>query len=75
MMNINEISKLLADEADYLLEYKCKTVTKDRLHLPGPDFVDRVWSISDRSNRVLGSLQRLLNHGHLAGTGYLSVLP
>ena len=74
-MDISEISELLADDADYLLAHKSKTVTKDLLHLPGPDFVDRVWVVSDRPNRVLGSLQTLLSHGRLGGTGYLSILP
>jgi class I fructose-bisphosphate aldolase len=70
-----EILDLLGDKAAYLLEHECKTVSKDLLHLPGPDFVDRVWSHSDRNNRVLGSIQRLFSTGRLAGTGYLSILP
>ena len=74
-MGISKISDLLADDADYLLAHKSKTITKDLLHVPGPDFVDRVWVVSDRPNRVLGSLQTLLNHGRLTGTGYLSILP
>ena len=63
-----EIVELLGDKASYLLEHECKTVSKDLLHLPGPDFVDRVWAASDRNNRVLGSLQRLFGTGRLAGT-------
>ncbi len=66
---------LLGDKAGYLLEHECKTVSKDLLHLPGPDFIDRVWALSDRNNRVLGNIQRLYDHGRLAGTGYLSILP
>src|SRR5512146_1922722 len=66
---------LLGDKAGYLLEHECKTVSKDLLHLPGPDFIDRVWSVSDRNNRVLGNLQRLYNGGRGAKTGYLSILP
>ena len=71
----NEIVTLLGDKAGYLLEHTCKTVSKDLLHLPGPDFVDRVWAMSDRNNCVLGNLQRMYSHGRLAGTGYLSILP
>jgi class I fructose-bisphosphate aldolase len=70
-----EILDLLGDKAAYLLEHECTTVSKGLLHLPGPDFVDRVWSHSDRNNRVLGSIQRLFSTGRLAGTGYLSILP
>jgi class I fructose-bisphosphate aldolase len=70
-----EILDLLGDKAAYLLEHECKTVSKDLLHLPGPDFVDRVWSLSDRNNLVLGSIQRLFSTGRLAGTGYMSILP
>ncbi len=69
------IVDLLGDKAANLLEHQCKTVSKDLLHLPGPDFVDRIWSHSDRNNRVLGSIQRLFSTGRLSGTGYLSILP
>ena len=71
----NDIVQLLGDNAAYLLDHTCRTVSKDQLHLPGPDFVDRVWALSDRNNRVLGNLQRLYSTGRLAGTGYLSILP
>src|SRR5207302_3746985 len=54
---------------------RCETVPKAQLHLPGPDFVDRIWSASDRSPRVLRSIQALFSHGRLAGTGFLSILP
>jgi len=70
-----EICDLLGDKAGYLLEHQCKTVSKDLLHLPGPDFVDRVWAASNRNNRVLVNLQRLFGTGRLAGTGYMSILP
>ena len=70
-----ELLQLLGDKADSLLQHKCQTVPRDMLQLPGPDFVDRVWSLSDRNNRVLGNLQRLFSHGRLGGTGYLSILP
>lgn len=73
--DIEKIEKLLGDEAKDLLEHKCKTIPADMLHLPGPDFVDEVVAASDRPNRVLSSLTTLFNHGRLAGTGYLSILP
>ena len=66
---------LLGEEAEYLLDHTCKTVSKDQLYLPGPDFVDRVWRDSDRSPRVLRSMQSIFDHGRLGGTGYLSILP
>lgn len=69
------VEDILGDEASYLLEHESKTVPKEQLHLPGPDFVDRVWSLSDRNPRVLRSLQTLYGHGRLAGTGYMSILP
>ena len=71
----NDIVQLLGDNAAYLLDHTCRTVSKDLLHLPGPDFVDRVWALSDRNNRVLGNMQRLYSTGRLAGTGYMSILP
>ncbi len=69
------IEALLGDEAHRLLEHQSRTIPKEKLHLPGPDFVDRVWALSDRPTPVLRSLQALFNHGRLAGTGYLSILP
>ncbi len=72
---LDRISDLLGDKAGYYLEHKCETVSKGHLHLPGPDFVDRVWLASDRPARVLRSLQALFNQGRLRGTGYLSILP
>lgn len=72
---INEIEKLLGDEAKSLLEYKCTGIINESLHLPGPDFVDRHFINSDRSNSVLQSLQWMLKQGRLKGTGYLSILP
>ena len=74
-MNIQEIEKLLGEEGQALLKYECKTISKDLLHLPGPDFVDRVWVSSDRHAAVLRSLQSLFNTGRLAGSGYVSILP
>ena len=72
---INDIKNLLGAEADSLLNHTCKTVSKDLLHLPGPDFVDRIFIQSDRNPRVLANLQRLYGTGRLANTGYLSILP
>ncbi len=73
-MSFSEIKKHLKDEADSLLKHKCK-VSKDRLHIPGSDWVDRIFGPSDRSIRVLRSLQTIFSHGRLANTGYLSILP
>ncbi|MEM4408546.1 MAG: class I fructose-bisphosphate aldolase, partial [Candidatus Caldarchaeum sp.] len=70
-----KIEELLGSEADYLLNHQCKTVPKELLHLPGPSFIDDVWVPSDRPNQVLRNLSALFNHGRLAGTGYLSILP
>jgi len=74
-MTYNKIIELLGDKKDFLLKHACKTVKKDQLHLPGPDFVDRVVKESNRNNQVMRSLAELFNHGRLAGTGYMSVLP
>ena len=71
----SELVQLLGDKAEALLNHTCKTVPRGMLQLPGPDFVDRVWSLSDRNNRVLGNLERLFRHGRLGGSGYLSILP
>jgi class I fructose-bisphosphate aldolase len=68
------IEAALGDEAEYLLNYKAK-VSKDLLHLPGADFVDRVFVQTDRNPQVLRNLQQLYSHGRLANTGYLSILP
>jgi fructose-bisphosphate aldolase, class I len=68
------IEQLLGDDAS-LLTHQCKTISKENLHLPGPDFVDRIFAASDRSPRVLGGLEWLFNHGRLTGTGYVSILP
>jgi class I fructose-bisphosphate aldolase len=69
------IAPLLGDKADFLLNFKNPKIAKERLHLPGGDVVDRLYAVSDRNNRVLGNLQRIVSHGRLAGTGYLSILP
>jgi len=70
-----QIEQLLGQEADDLLRYESKGIAKTQLHLPGPDFVDQNFALSDRPTRVLGSLQQVLDHGRLAGTGYVSILP
>jgi len=69
------ILDLLGPEADHLLGYTARGIRKESLHLPGPDYVDRVWSASDRPVPVLRSLQAILDGGRLAGTGYVSILP
>src|ERR671927_1666300 len=73
--SIDKIVELLGPKADELLKHTSQTISKDDLNLPGPDFIDRVWSISDRSPAVLRSLQSLFDNGRLAGTGYVSILP
>lgn len=75
MLSLSDIQKALGNEADSLLTHECKTVTKDQLHLPSSDWVDKITFYSDRNVRVLRSLQTLFNHGRLANTGYLSILP
>src|SRR5690606_30687816 len=70
-----EIRELLGDQAEALLSYEARGIPRSQLHLPGPDFVDRVFAHSDRNPRVLRSLQTLFGHGRLGGTGYLSILP
>jgi class I fructose-bisphosphate aldolase len=69
------IQTYLGAKADSLLGFSSPKISKDRLHLPGPDFLDRVWQASDRNSRVLAALQRMFHTGRLAGTGYLSILP
>ncbi len=74
-MSYSNIEKQLGAKAKDLLTHVCKTIPKEKLHIPGPDWVDRVFGPSDRNPRVLRSLQAMFNHGRLAGTGYLSILP
>jgi fructose-bisphosphate aldolase, class I len=69
------IQEMLGAEADKLLGYRCKGIPRDELHLPGPDYVDRSFGPSDRSQRVINQIQRLHDHGRLGGTGYLSIFP
>jgi len=72
---IDKIVQLLGNEADYFLAHKSKTFPKENLHLPGPDFIDRIFLQSDRPAPVLRSLAELYGHGRLANTGYVSILP
>src|SRR5512136_473102 len=72
---MTSIAQLLGEKADCLLNFKNPKISKERLHLPGPDVVDRLFAVSDRNNRVLANLQRFVSHGRLGGTGYLSILP
>jgi class I fructose-bisphosphate aldolase len=74
-VDFSKIQQLLGDDSQTLLNHVSKTIPKEGVHLPGPDFVDRVWSSSDRTPAVLRSLQTLAGNGRLAGTGYLSILP
>ncbi|MDH3403464.1 MAG: class I fructose-bisphosphate aldolase [Acidobacteriota bacterium] len=73
--SIDRIEELLGDEAESLLRHECRGISRDRIHAPGPGHLEDVFGISDRGPRVLGSLARLRDHGRLAGTGYLSILP
>src|SRR5688572_17528504 len=70
-----DLKQWLGSEYELLLNHACKSITKESLHLPGPDFIDRILLQSDRSSAVLRSLGTIFNHGRLAGTGYLSILP
>jgi class I fructose-bisphosphate aldolase len=74
-VDYSKIQELLGGDAETLLNYSNPKISKDNLHLPGGDFVDRVWLDSDRNPQVLRSLQTLFNNGRLSGTGYLSILP
>ena len=74
-MSAQNVQALLGQDAEYLLGHTCKTVSKEMLHLPGPDFIDRVFVGSNRPTPVLNSLHDLFNNGRLSGTGYMSILP
>lgn len=74
-MSQSKIEALLGQDAEFLLQHECRTIPKEMLHLPGPDFVDRVFIGSNRPTPVLNSLHDLYNNGRLAGSGYLSILP
>ena len=69
------VKELLGAQADTLLNHTCKTISKDLIHVPGSDFVDRIFQQTNRNPQVLRSLQQLYSTGRLAGTGYMSILP
>src|SRR5881396_3642667 len=71
---LGRIQEILGSDAESLLNHQCKTISKDKLHLPGPDFIDRIYVGSDRPIRALVSLQQLFKSGRLSGTGYVSIL-
>src|SRR5229473_469420 len=75
VQQLSSIETILGPDAAALLQHQCKTIPKEQLHLPGPDYVERAYGLSDRPTRVLASLQSLLDHGRLGGTGYVSILP
>lgn len=72
---ISKIEQALGEKAAYLLSFNTPKIARERLQVPGPDFIDRVFVASDRNNRVLANLERIVRHGRLGGTGYLSILP
>ena len=72
---MKDIEKYLGKETDYLLNHECTTIPKENIHIPGPDFIDRIHLNSDRPIAVLRNMQTMYNHGRLANTGYLSILP
>ena len=71
MTTTTQIEEHLGAQAEYLLSFSNPKIPRERLHLPGPDTVDRLFAVSDRNNRVLVNLQRIIGHGRLSGTGYL----
>lgn len=74
-MSYQKLTELLGKDAESLLKHECKTVKKEMIHLPGGDFVDRIFSISNRSKNVQDNLKKIYQHGRLSGTGYVSILP
>ena len=74
-MTYDNIVSMLGQDAESLLQHESRTFRKEQLHLPGPDFVDRIFVQTNRSPQVLRNLQQLFNHGRLAGSGYISILP
>lgn len=74
-MATTKITNLLGDQEEYYLGHTCTTIDKSLIHAPSPNIIDEVWNVSDRNIPTLNNLQRMLNHGRLAGTGYLSILP
>lgn len=74
-MSIQKIRELLGQDADHLLQHTCQTIPRATIHLPGADFVDRIFTPGNRNNQVLRSLETIYRHGRLGGTGYVSILP
>ncbi len=74
-VSTSRVADILGDKAGYLLDHKCSTIDRNQLHLPGPDFVDRIFAQTDRSPQVLRSLQSIYSNGRLGDTGYISILP
>jgi class I fructose-bisphosphate aldolase len=74
-LTLAKIEELLGSESDNLLNHQCKTIPKESIHVPSPDFIEKVWFNSNRSPRVLRNLQSIYDHGRLGGTGYMSILP
>src|ERR1700731_926892 len=72
---ISKIEQALGEKAAYLLSFNTPKIARERLQVPGPDFIHRVFVASDRNNKVLANLERMVRHGRLGGTGYLSILP
>lgn len=72
---MQDLQQLLGQEADTLLNHRCTAIPKENLYLPGPDYIDRVFAQNDRSPAVLRAYQQIIDHGRLAGTGYISILP
>lgn len=75
MLSYSDIQKILGKDAENLLSHECKTITKEKLHIPGPGFIDEIFSLSDRSEKVIKSLKKLRDTGRLKKTGYYSILP
>lgn len=75
MKNLTKIKDILGNQEEYYLGHQCKTIEKSLIHAPSPDVIDQIWSQSDRNIPTLNSMSALLNHGRLAGTGYVSILP
>ncbi len=75
MLTYSDIQSILAEKSEALLGHSCQTISKDQLHLPSPTFVDDIFTLTNRNNQVLRNLQSIYNHGRLAGTGYVSILP
>lgn len=74
-MDTSKIISLLGDESEFLLNHSCKTIDKSQIHIPSPSVIDDIWTQSDRNLPTLNNLQRILGHGRLANTGYVSILP